>query len=87
MMMMNNEPDAKDDKHCHLVDVGGGDDDDDDDMNNEHDAKDDKHCHLVDGGGGDGHSHLLFLLVAPFIASFNFHAASILELVTIFSQN
>ena len=73
-----------------LVDSVGDDDDDDDDdddMNNEHDVKDGKHSHLVDGGGGDGHSHLLFLLVAPFIASFNFHGASILELVTIFSQN
>ena len=61
--------------------------DDDDDLNNEHDAKDDKHCHLVDGGGGDGHGHLLLLLVAPFIGAFNFHGASILELVAIFSQN
>ena len=71
-----------------LVDsVGDDDDDDDDDMNNEHDAKEGKHCHLVDGGRGDGHSHLLLLLVAPFKVSFSFHGASILELVTIFSQN
>ena len=59
-----------------LVDSVG---DDDDDMNNESDVKDGKHCHLVDGGGGDGHSHLLLLLVAPFVGAFNFHGASILE--------
>ena len=70
-----------------LVDSVGDDDDDGDDMNNEHDVKDGKHCHLVDGGGGDGHGHLLLLLVAPFIGAFNFHGASILELVAIFSQN
>ena len=61
--------------------------DDDDELNNEPDEKDDKHCHLVDGGGGDGHGHLLLVLVAPFIGAFNLHGASILELVTIFSQN
>ena len=56
-------------------------------MNNAHDVKDGKHSHLVDGGGGDGHSHLLFLLVAPFVGAFSCHGACILELVAIFSQN